>query len=139
MSAILSLLSGVSARAWGYLILLAALSTGGLYLHHRWYSAGVDSQAPVVAKLQAQIMALQASGQACSAALKQASDAADQAKADSDAKIKRAAELIQQLGQDAVQAHNALADAQKKLKIAAQTPSCATVASMKLCEAMRGY
>lgn len=43
MGALLSLLGGIPAKAWGYIILLAAIASGGLYLHHKWYSAGVAS------------------------------------------------------------------------------------------------
>lgn len=33
----------VPAKAWGVVLLVAAISVGGLYLHHRWYGAGVAS------------------------------------------------------------------------------------------------
>lgn len=136
---ILSLIGGIPAKAWGYVILLAALGGCGLYLHHRWYTAGYNAQAAKVEALQARVMALQSSGQACSSALANASAAADMAKAQSDEKMKMAAKLVSQLGREAVAAQTALADAQERLKQAAQSKDCATTASMKLCSAMQNY
>lgn len=136
---ILSLIGGIPAKAWGYVILLAALGGCGLYLHHRWYSAGVDSQAPVVAKLQAQVMALQSIGQSCLAALKEASDGLDALKADADLKEKTLAKFAQMTANDATAARNELEQWKQKYKQVVQSKDCATTASMQLCTALRDY
>lgn len=40
---IIGFFGGIPAKAWGVILLLAMFAGAGLYLHHRWYSAGVAS------------------------------------------------------------------------------------------------
>jgi hypothetical protein len=60
-------------------------------------------------------------------------------KAASDEKMKMAAKLVSQLGQEAVAAQTAEAALEERLKIVEQSKDCATTASMNLCSAMSNY
>ena len=139
----LAFLTGLSLTAWLRIAAIAGVLAGGWYLHHHVWAQGYDqAQAKYTAKVSAlttQVAALESSGSACSSALQDVSAKADMAKAQSDAQLKHAAQLLQQIGQEAVQAETDKASALAALEQARKSPNCATVASMSLCSAMSKY
>jgi Skp family chaperone for outer membrane proteins len=131
-----ALLKKVPLSAWA---LIAAIVCGSLY-HVAAVSAAADGAAKAeAAKTAAQIHDM---GQTIDGLRSKLADVTAQAETDkaaSDEKMKMAAKLVSQLGQEAAAAQTAEAELEHRLKIAEQSKDCATTASMKLCSAMQNY
>ena len=131
-----ALLRKVPLSAW---VLIAVIVGGSLY-----HVAAVASAADGAAKAEAAKSAAQIHDMATTidGLRSKLADVTAQAATDkqaSDEKMQQAAKLVNQLGQEAVVAQTAVSALEDRLKIAEQSKDCATVASMKLCPAMRDY
>lgn len=139
----LAFLTGLSLTAWLRIAAIAAVLVLGWYAHHHIWAQGYDQAhtqyAAKVSALTEQVAALKTSADSCSAALSDVNAKAEADKADADARMRQAAKMIQQIGQEAVQAETDKAAALAALEQARKSPNCATVASMTLCSAMSHY
>lgn len=131
-----ALLKRVSLSAW---VLVAVIVGGSLY-----HVAAVASAADGAAKAEAAKSAAQIHDMATTidGLRSKLADVTAQAATDkqaSDEKMKQAAKLVSQLGQEAVQAETDKAAALAALELARKSSNCATTASMKLCFAMQNY
>lgn len=139
----LAFLTGLSLTAWLRLAAIAAVLGLGWYEHHHIWAQATDQEhaksVERIVSLSSQVEQLKITSNACSSALADVTAQADMAKAQSDAQIKQAAKMIQQIGQEAVQAETDKAAALAALEQARKSPDCATTASMTLCSAMSHY
>src|SRR5690348_15209344 len=127
-----ALLKRVPLSAWA----LIAVIVGGSLYHVAAVAAAADGAAKAQAALSAkQIADLSSSNADLRSKLADVSAQAETDKQAADEKMKMAAKLVSQLGQEAVAAQTAEAELEMRLKQAEQSKDCATTASMKLCSA----
>lgn len=132
----LSFFGDAPAKAWGVILLVAALTGGGWYLHHRWYAAGVASmQAKVDA---ANLRATQAEAANHGAAATITSLQMSQAQCESGRIGDQAAAARALAGHDQAAAliHAQLVDAKAKVQALfdkAKNPTCAAWAEQPAC------
>lgn len=132
----MALLRKVPLSAWA----LIAVIVGGSLYHVAAVAAAADGAAKAQAALSAkQIHDMATTIDGLRSKLADVTAQAETDKAASDEKMKMAAKLVSQLGQEAVAAQTAEAALEERLKIAEQSKDCATTASMKLCSAMQNY